>query len=76
MGRQICRSLHDSCFVLRGAVQGSVGSGREDKSWKVGIQSRQTSPSVREGILGHHFGSVRKGVGVRSGGVVVGENVK
>lgn len=37
----------------------------------MGKLSLQTSPSVREGILGHHFGSVRNGVGVRRGGGVV-----
>jgi len=40
----------------------------------VGKLSLQTSPRVREGILGHHFGKERKGDGVRGdNGVVVGK---
>jgi hypothetical protein len=71
MGRQICKSLHGFGVDPGCGVESSTGSGKEDRSWKVGRASLQTSPSVREGILGHHFGSPRNGVGVRRGGGVV-----
>lgn len=76
MGRQTCKSLHRVCATSDGALEASAGSGKEDRSWKVGKLSLQTSPSVREDILGHHLGSVRNGVGVRRGGGVVDAMVK
>jgi len=76
MGRQTCKSWHGVRVAPDVALEASAGSGKEERSWKVGKLSLQTSPSVREGILGHHFGSVRNGVGVRRGGGVFDAMVK
>jgi hypothetical protein len=76
MGRQTCRSLHCFCVAPGSAVGASGGSGKDDRSWNVGKQSRQTSPSVKEGIFGHHFDRVRNGVGVCTSGGVVDEKGK
>ena len=76
MGRQTCRTLHGVGVAPDGTLDVSAGSGKEERSWKVGRVSLQTSPSVREGIRGHHFGNVRNGVGVLSGGGVVDGMVK
>lgn len=71
MGRQTCNSLQGFGVAPGCGLAASTGSGKAERSWKVGRVSLQTSPSVREGILGHHFGRPRKGVGVRRGGGVV-----
>lgn len=74
IGRQTCTSLHSSepNFFITGLT--STGSGSPERSWNVGKLSLQTSPRVREGILGHHRGNERKGDGVRNdNGVAAGK---